>query len=259
MSDSLEPRIAPKMLARGLHASYGSKEALRNVNFSLVDKRVTAIIGPSECGKSTFVRCLNRTHELSEGAAVGGEVLLNGNNIYDRSVDPVSLRRRVGLIAKRPNVFPTMTVRENVLSGLRLNGIRPTDADEVVEHCLTRVLLWNETKDNLDQPALSLPVGDQQRVCIARMLALEPDVVLMDEPCAFLDPVATAKIEDLLRDLSETCAVLVVTHSVHQAARVSDFAAFFLLGALVEYSDTDTLFTKPRDARTEDYLTGRFG
>ncbi len=248
-----------KMHARGLHAFYGRKEALCNVTLPIIDKRVTAIIGPSECGKSTFVRCLNRMHELGEGASVRGEVLLNGSDIYASGLDPAPLRRRVGLIAKRPNVFPTMNVRENVLSGLRLNGIVPADSDEVVERCLKRVSLWIDTKDRLLEPAVSLSIGEQQRLCIARTLALEPEVILMDEPCSLLDPIATAKIEDLLRDLCDTCAVLVVTHSVQQAARVSDFAAFFLLGALVEYSDTDTLFTKPGDARTEDYLTGRFG
>ena len=250
---------SPKMHARGLHAFYGQKEALCNVTLPIVDKHVTAIMGPSECGKSTFVRCLNRMHELGEGASARGEVLLNGSDIYARGVDPVPLRRKIGLIAKRPNVFPTMTIRENVLSGLRLNGIRPRDADEVVEGCLKSVSLWPETKDKLHESALSLPVGDQQRLCIARTLALEPEVLLMDEPCSLLDPVATAKIEDLLRELCETYAILIVTHSVQQAARVSDFAAFFLLGSLVEYSDTDTLFTKPSDTRTEDYLTGRFG
>lgn len=248
-----------KMQARGLHASYGPREALCNVTLPIVDKRVTAIIGPSECGKSTFLRCLNRMHELGEGASVRGEVLLNGTDIYARGVDPAPLRRRIGLIAKRPNVFPTMTIRENVLSGLRLNGLTPGDAGEVVERCLRRVSLWTDTKDKLRDLAVSLPVGEQQRLCMARTLALEPEVLLMDEPCSLLDPIATAKIEDLLRELCETCAVLVVTHGVQQAARVSDFAAFFLLGTLVEYSDTDTLFTRPNDARTEDYLTGRFG
>ncbi len=246
-----------KMRAEGLRAWHGAHEILRGVTLPLVATRVTAIIGPSGCGKSTFLRCLNRMHEVTHGARAEGRVLLDGKDIY--ATDPVLVRRRVGMVFQRPNPFPTMSIKDNVLAGLRLNGIRPPDVDGVVEHALKRAALWDEVKDILGRSGGSLSGGQQQRLCIARCLALEPEVLLMDEPCSALDPIATAKIEELVRELRERYTTVIVTHSLQQAARVSDYTAFFYLGELVEYADTDTIFMKPSDSRTEDYITGRFG
>lgn len=248
-----------KMRAESVHAYYGAAEAIKGVSLSIVEGRVTALIGPSGCGKSTFLRCLNRMHEVIPGAYAKGKVLLDGKDIYAPGVDPVLVRRRVGMVFQKPNPFPTMSIRDNVLAGLKLNGLSANDPDSLVQRCLKQAALWDEVKDILDRSGSSLSGGQQQRLCIARCLALEPEMILMDEPCSALDPIATAKVEELIRELREKYTIAIVTHSMQQAARVSDYTAFFYLGDLVEYSDTDTIFTKPADRRTEDYLTGRFG
>jgi phosphate transport system ATP-binding protein len=248
-----------KMRTEGLRAWFGGHEVLKGVSLELLRNRVTAVIGPSGCGKSTFVRCLNRMHEVVLGARAQGRVLLDGVDIYERGVDPVRVRARVGMVFQRANPFPAMSISENVLAGLRLNGIRPSRPAEVVEHALRQAALWDEVKDVLHQSGASLSGGQQQRLCIARSLALEPEVLLMDEPCSALDPIATARIEELIHELSDRYTIVIVTHNMQQAARVAHFTAFFYLGELVEYGETDALFTRPREARTEDYITGRFG
>lgn len=248
-----------KMRAEGLHAFFGKTEALKGVNLGIVEKKVTAIIGPSGCGKSTFVRCLNRMHEVVPGARVEGQVFLDDVNIYERGTDAVRVRGRVGMVFQKPNPFPAMSIRDNVLAGLRLNGVKLRNADEMVERALGQAALWNEVKDTLDRSGASLSGGQQQRLCIARALALEPEVLLMDEPCSALDPIATSRIEELIHELGERLTIVIVTHNMQQAARVSQYTAFFYMGELVEYAETDTLFTRPRVSRTEDYITGRFG
>jgi phosphate transport system ATP-binding protein len=248
-----------KMRAKDLSAWFRDKRALAGISMPLVDRKVTAVIGPSGCGKSTFIRCLNRMHEVVSGARVAGEVLLDGKSVYGADVDPVRVRRRVGMVFQKPNPFPSMSIRDNVLAGLRLSGIQPADPDAIVEAVLQQAALWDEVKDALDRPGGALSGGQQQRLCIARCLALEPEVVLMDEPCSSLDPIATAKIEELIHDLRERYTIVVVTHSMQQAARVSDYTAFFYQGELVEYDHADVIFTRPSDPRTEDYITGRFG
>src|SRR5262245_7194191 len=247
------------MRSEGLRAWFGKSERLKGITLPLVEKRVTAIIGPSGCGKSTFVRCLNRMHEVVPGAKAQGRVLLDGADIYAPGVDPVRVRRRVGMVFQKPNPFPTMSIRENVLAGLRLNGIRPRDPEQLVEKALQQAALWDEVKDVLGRSGASLSGGQQQRLCIARSLALEPEVLLMDEPCSALDPIATSKVEELIHELRSRYTIVIVTHNMQQAARVSDYTAFFYLGELVEYAPTDDLFTKPASQRTEDYITGRFG
>jgi phosphate transport system ATP-binding protein len=253
------PRAPEKMRAEGLSAWFGAKRALKDITLPLVEGKVTAVIGPSGCGKSTFIRCLNRMHEVVPGARTEGHVLLDGRSIYAREVDPVRVRRRVGMVFQKPNPFPAMSVRDNVLAGLRLSGISPPDPNRLAEDVLRQAALWNDVKDALDRPGGALSGGQQQRLCIARCLALEPEVMLMDEPCSSLDPVATAKIEELIHELRERYTIVIVTHSMQQAARVSDYTAFFYLGELVEYDHADVIFTKPSDPRTEDYITGRFG
>jgi phosphate transport system ATP-binding protein len=250
---------APKMMAQDLMAFFGKSKALKGITMPVAAERVTAIIGPSGCGKSTFVRCLNRMHEVVPGATVAGKVLLDGVDIYAPGVDPVRVRRRVGMVFQKPNPFPTMSIRDNVLAGLRLNGLRAGDADALVEKALRQVALWDEVKDVLGRSGVSLSGGQQQRLCIARAVALEPEVILMDEPCSALDPIATAKVEELIHELGERYTIVIVTHNMQQAARVSDYTAFFYLGEIIEFADTDSLFTKPADTRTEDYITGRFG
>jgi phosphate transport system ATP-binding protein len=248
-----------KMRAEKLRAWFGKSVALKGISLPIAAEKVTAIIGPSGCGKSTFIRCLNRMHELVPGTRVEGRVLLDQADIYAPRVDAVRVRRRVGMVFQKPNPFPTMSIRENVLAGPRLNGLPVADAAELVERSLRKVALWDEVKDGLDRSGTSLSGGQQQRLCIARALALEPEVVLMDEPCSALDPIATAKVEELIHELGERYTIVIVTHNMQQAARVSDYTAFFYMGELVEFADTDTLFTQPADQRTEDYITGRFG
>ena len=248
-----------KMRAENLRASFGETRVLHGISMSIVQRRVTAIIGPSGCGKSTFIRCLNRMHEVVPKAKVEGRILLDEADIYDKSVDPVLVRRHVGMVFQKPNPFPTMSVRDNVLAGLKLNGLDRGQAESVVERRLRQVALWDEVKDHLHRSGASLSGGQQQRLCIARSLALEPDVLLMDEPCSALDPVATARVEELIHELRKDYTIAIVTHNMQQAARVSDFTAFFYLGNLVEYGETGDIFTRPREQKTEDYITGRFG
>ena len=251
---------AAKFQVSGLRAGFGINEVLRDISMDVPSMGVTAIIGPSGCGKSTLIRCLNRMHERVPSAYVQGNVRLDGSDIYAAEVDPVLLRRRVGMVFQKPNPFPHMTIQENVLAGLTLTGKRDasTDAD-VVEKALQQAALWDEVKDRLDRPGLGLSGGQQQRLCIARSLAVEPDVLLMDEPCSALDPIATARIEDLIRELKQRYTIVIVTHNMQQAARASDMTAFLLMGNLVEFSPTSQLFTSPKDSRTEDYITGKFG
>jgi len=249
-----------KFAVRELCAWFGDKRVLHGINLNIAAHEATAVIGPSGCGKSTFIRCLNRMHELVTSARMEGTIRLDGADVYDGRIDPVLLRRRVGMVFQKPNPFPSMSVRENVLAGLRLTRSLPEDGkDEILEQALSRAALWDEVKDRLDDAGVGLSVGQQQRLCIARALAVNPDVLLMDEPCSALDPIATAKIEDLIHSLKQSYTIVIVTHSMQQAARVSDRTAFFLSGNLIEFSATDRIFTSPRDSRTEDYITGKFG
>ena len=259
MSDT-SAEHAVKFQVSDLKVGFGDNEVLHGINISVPDRGVTAIIGPSGCGKSTLIRCLNRMHELVPSAFVQGSVMLDDTNIYGAAVDPVLLRRRVGMVFQKPNPFPSMSIRENVLAGLKLTGRLSTDkAYETVERALTQAALWDEVKDRLDDRGMGLSGGQQQRLCIARSLAVQPDVLLMDEPCSALDPIATARIEDLIHQLKESYTIVIVTHNMQQAARASDQTAFLLMGELVEMTPTSKLFTSPEDKRTEDYITGKFG
>ena len=253
----------PRIRVRGLDAWFGEQRALRNVSVEFADHRVTAIIGPSGCGKSTLLRCLNRMHETVPGARVAGSVLLDEQDIYARGVDAIAVRKHVGMVFQRPTPFPTMSIRDNVAAGLRVmpatKRLSRRQVDGVVEQALRRAALWDEVKDRLATSAVALSGGQQQRLCIARALATEPNVLLLDEPTASLDPLSTQKIEELLYELRRDIVVVIVTHNMQQAARVSDTTAFFLAGELIEMRDTNTLFTAPRDERTEAYVTGRFG
>lgn len=246
---------------KNLNAWFGIKQALFDINLELPDKQTTAIIGPSGCGKSTFVRCLNRMHETLPDTRVEGKVAIGDLDVYGKGVSPVWIRRRVGMVFQKPNPFPTMSIYDNVAAGLKLNGFHNRkELDQIVESSLHKAALWDEVKDDLKKKSgASLSGGQQQRLCIARALAVEPDVVLMDEPASALDPISTAKVEDLIFDLKKQYTVVIVTHNMQQAARVADFTAFFLMGNLVEFDKTETMFTKPSDKRTEDYITGRFG
>ncbi len=248
-----------RMRVEGLSVYYGKLHAVKDVTLSIRTNKATALIGPSGCGKSTFLRCLNRMHELTPGARVEGRVLLDEQDLYGTGVDPVDVRRRVGMVFQKPNPFPNMSVQDNVVAGFRLTGTRDRKVlDEVVEKSLRRAALWDEVKDSLHKRA-SLSGGQQQRLCIARALAVEPEVILMDEPCSALDPISTAKIEELIHELKDTFTIVIVTHNMQQAARVSDYTAFFYLGELIEFGETGKLFTAPEKRQTEDYITGRFG
>lgn len=243
-----------------INAWFDRHHVLRGVTLTIAPRQVTAIIGPSGCGKSTFLRCLNRMHELTPGARVRGRVLLAGADVYAPGSDPVMIRRRVGMVFQKPNPFPTMSIYENVAAGPKLAGARDRRRlDETVERSLRAAALWDEVKDRLAQPATSLSGGQQQRLCIARALAVSPEVLLMDEPCSALDPAATLRIEELARRLAEEVTIVIVTHNMQQAARVSDVAGFLLNGELVEVGATGQMFARPRDKRTQDYITGRFG
>lgn len=245
---------------QNLNAWFGGTPAIKNINLKAAYHTVTAIIGPSGCGKSTFIRCLNRLHEETPTATATGRVFLESKNIYDSMVDPVSVRRKVGMVFQKPNPFPSMSIFENVAAGLKLAGIRRQSVlKEIVEKSLRYSALWDEVKDKLHAPGTSLSGGQQQRLCIARALAVEPTVLLMDEPTSALDPISTAKIEELMVDLKKQVTIIIVTHNMQQAARTSDKTAFFLLGELVEFGDTSKVFTTPRESRTERYITGRFG
>lgn len=249
-----------------LSAWYGDMLAIKDISLSIQPQVITAIIGPSGCGKSTFIRCLNRLHEVSYGGRVAGRVFLDGQDIYDRNVDPVIIRRHIGMVFQKPSPFPTMSVFDNVAAGLKLTRLwsRRGELEEAVEHSLHQAALWDEVKDKLNQSGASLSGGQQQRLCIARAIAVQPEIILLDEPCSALDPVATLKIEDLMRNLAQEYTIIIVTHNMQQAARVSDMTAFLLMdqdraGTLVEYGATSELFANPKDKRTEDYITGRFG
>jgi phosphate transport system ATP-binding protein len=252
--------MADGIIVRQLNAWFGALHVLRDIDMAIDPGAVTAIIGPSGCGKSTFIRCLNRMHEVVPGAQTQGQVLLNGDDLYGPGVDAVQIRRRIGMVFQKPNPFPTMSVFDNVAAGLRLDGVRNhARLDEWVERALRHAALWDEVKDQLGKSGASLSGGQQQRLCIARALAVRPEVLLMDEPCSALDPIATAKIEELIVELKKDLTIVIVTHNMQQAARVSEATAFFLLGELVEFDKTPRIFTNPRDKRTEDYITGRFG
>jgi phosphate transport system ATP-binding protein len=249
-----------KLEVAGLNAWYGGKQALFDINLRYESNRVTAMIGPSGCGKSTLIRCLNRMHELVPDARVEGKVTLDGADVYGGDLDPADLRRRVGMVFQKPNPFPNMSVRDNVVAGLRLTGIRDKSRlDEVSQRCLEQVHLWPEVKDDLKRSGASLSGGQQQRLCIARALAVEPEVILMDEPCSALDPTATAKIEELIATLKQDYTVVIVTHNMQQAARVADKTAFLFLGKLIEFGETATIFENPKEELTERYITGKFG
>lgn len=248
-----------KIAVKDLNLYYGEKQALKNITIDIPEKRVTAFIGPSGCGKSTFLRVLNRMNDLIDHVKIEGEVYVDGVNIYDKSLDVVNLRKNVGMVFQKSNLFPK-TVYENIVYGPKINGIRDKKIlDEIVERTLNQAAIWDEAKDRLNENALSLSGGQQQRLCIARALAVEPEIILMDEPASALDPISTAKIEELIHQLKQEYTIVIVTHNMQQAARVSDQTAFFYLGELIEYDRTTTIFTNPSKKQTEDYVTGRFG
>jgi len=250
----------PVFEVKDVSLSYGDKQAIKNVTIDLAPKAVTAIIGPSGCGKSTFLRCLNRMHELIPRTRMTGQVLFRGQDLYGAGIDPAVIRRRVGMIFQKSNPFPTLSIADNVIVGLKLNGVRNRRVlNERLEKSLRMAALWDEVKNDLDKPGVSLSGGQQQRLCIARAIAVEPEVVLMDEPASALDPIATMKIEELIRQLSSDYTIVIVTHNMQQASRVSDLTAFFYMGQLIEFDETRKLFTNPKEKQTEDYITGRFG
>ncbi|PPF27236.1 phosphate ABC transporter ATP-binding protein [Rathayibacter tritici] len=259
--------MSKRIEVNDLNVYYSQFLAVEGVSLAIEPRTVTAFIGPSGCGKSTFLRTLNRMHEVVPGAHVEGEVLIDGNNLYGPGVDPVQVRRQVGMVFQRPNPFPTMSIRDNVLAGVKLNNrrISKSDADALVERSLQGANLWNEVKDRLDKPGSGLSGGQQQRLCIARAIAVSPDVLLMDEPCSALDPISTLAIEDLIEELKNDYTIVIVTHNMQQASRVSDRTAFFTIagtgkpGKLIEYDDTATMFSRPSVQATEDYVSGRFG
>ena len=255
-----ETVFSEKILAKDVCVAYGDNRVLHSVNLEILSNRVTALIGPSGCGKTTFLRCLNRMNDLIPTCNVEGSITMDGFDVYDKSVDVEVLRRRVGMVFQKPNPFPK-SIFENVAYGARIHGLaeNKADLDKVVEKSLRRAGLWDEVKDRLDSAGTSLSGGQQQRLCIARAIAIEPEIILMDEPCSALDPIATARIEELIHELKERYTIVIVTHSMQQAARVSDYTAFFHLGDLVEKGETATIFTNPKDERTEAYITGRIG
>lgn len=249
----------PKIRAKDLNFFYGNHQALSEVTLSIPAKHVTALIGPSGCGKSTFLRTLNRMNDLIDGTRVVGTVEIDHKNIYDKDVDPVALRKKVGMVFQKPNPFP-MSIFENIAYGPKLYGVkRKSHLDEIVERCLKKAFLWDEVKNKLNQSGMALSGGQQQRLCIARTLSVDPEIILMDEPCSALDPIATAKIEDLMLELKSDYTVVIVTHNMQQAQRASDYTGFFLMGKIIEFQDTNTLFLNPKQKETEDYISGRFG
>ncbi len=254
------PAPTPAVDAREVNIFYGAKHAVIDATLQIPARSVTAIIGPSGCGKSTFLRCLNRMHELTPGARMTGTIRLNGDDLYGRGIDPTVVRRRVGMVFQKSNPFPTMTIGDNVTVGLRLNGVRDRAfLRERMEDALRKAALWDEVKNDLGKPGISLSGGQQQRLCIARAVAVQPEVLLMDEPTSALDPIATAKVEELMSELKRNFTIIIVTHSMQQAARVADQTAFFYLGKLIEFAPTRELFSNPREKQTEAYITGRFG
>jgi phosphate transport system ATP-binding protein len=258
-AESLE-LVIPRITTKNLNVFYGEKQAIFDVNLEIAQHRVTSLIGPSGCGKSTFLRCVNRMNDTILGCKIEGEILMDGHNIYDPQVDVVLLREKIGMVFQKPNPFPK-SIYDNVTYGPKIHGLARTKAefDEIVEKSLTRAGLWKEVKNRLDEPGTSLSGGQQQRLCIARAIAVNPEVILMDEPCSALDPIATAIIEDLIDELKTNYTIVIVTHSMQQAARVSDFTAFFHLGKIVEFNSTEKIFTNPEQKQTQDYITGRFG
>ncbi|MCH2549741.1 MAG: phosphate ABC transporter ATP-binding protein PstB [Alphaproteobacteria bacterium] len=260
VNDDIKNLATTKVTANNVDVFYGDKQALEGVTLEIDTNQVTALIGPSGCGKSTFLRCLNRMNDTITSCKISGEILLDGSDIYDRSVDVVQLRARIGMVFQKPNPFPK-SIFENVAYGPRIHGMTKTKSDlrNLVESSLRRAGLWEEVKDRLDQPGTSLSGGQQQRLCIARAIAVNPEVILMDEPCSALDPIATARIEELMDELRENYTIVIVTHSMQQAARVSQKTAFFHLGIMVEDGNTEQIFTNPENQRTQDYITGRFG
>ena len=250
-----------KVSIRHLDAWFGSKQALKNINLDVKANTVTAIIGPSGCGKTTLIRCLNRMHEMTPGAGAGGQVILDGINLYDnKTVDPVIIKRRIGMVFQKPNPFPTMSIYDNVAAGLKLNGVKNKRLiNDIVKESLEDAALWNEVKNELDKPGMGLSGGQQQRLCIARALAMQPEILLMDEPTSALDPTASSKIEELVYNLKKNLTIIIVTHNMQQAARVSDYAAFMYLGELIEYGPTNQIFKNPEKELTERYISGKFG
>ncbi|MFB5598696.1 MAG: phosphate ABC transporter ATP-binding protein PstB [Nitrososphaeraceae archaeon] len=248
------------MKINDLNVGFNKKQVLRKINLDIKEKKVTAFIGPSGCGKTTLIRCLNRMHEMTPGAYVKGEIFLEDTNIYDQKVNPISIKRRIGMVFQKPNPFPTMSIFDNVASGLKLNGIKDkTLIQEIVKESLEGAALWEEVKDELNRPGVSLSGGQQQRLCIARALAMHPEVLLMDEPTSALDPIASSKIEDLVHELKKYLTIVIVTHNMQQAARVSDYTAFMYLGELIEFGQTKEIFENPKKELTERYLSGKFG
>jgi len=260
MADTMTTPAMPKITARDVSVFYGDKQALFDVNLDIYKNEVTALIGPSGCGKSTFLRCLNRMNDIIDICRITGQIQLDDVDVYDKSIDVVHLRARVGMVFQKPNPFPK-SIYDNVAYGPRIHGIgnKKSELDELVQTSLQKAGLWDEVKDRLDAPGTGLSGGQQQRLCIARAVAVQPEVILMDEPCSALDPIATAKIEELIDELRTNFTIVIVTHSMQQAARVSQKTAFFHLGNLVEHGDTDQVFTNPKDERTQGYITGRFG
>ena len=249
-----------KVQLEEVNIHFGKTHAVKDISMSFPENSVTAIIGPSGCGKSTLLRSINRMHDLVPSARVTGKILLDNGDIYDRGVDPVSIRRRVGMVFQKPNPFPAMSIYDNVVAGYKLNGrMGRNEADEIVETCLQRVALWDEVKDRLKTNAMTLSGGQQQRLCIARTIAVKPEVILMDEPASALDPISTLKIEELIEELKTRYTIIIVTHNMQQAARVSDYTAFLYIGELIECGETKKIFTTPEQKQTEDYITGRFG
>ena len=249
-----------KMIAKNVTISYGGIDAVKNVTMKFKERSVTALIGPSGCGKTTFLRCLNRMHDMTKNAKVEGKVMIDGTDLYDKSVDPIYHRRKVGMVFQKPNPFPTMSIYDNVTAGLRLNGIRDKKIlDEIVEDSLKMAYLWDEVKNDLKKAAIELSGGQQQRLCIARALAIQPEVLLMDEPASALDPIATQKIEETIMELKKDFTIIIVTHNMQQAVRVSDYTGFMYLGELVEFRETKKLFTDPKNELTAKYVQGQFG
>lgn len=264
--DSLETERLPvderkyKMIAENVSVYYDGIEAIKNVTMKFKERTVTSLIGPSGCGKTTFLRCLNRMHDMTKSAKVVGKILLDGLDLYSKDIDPIYHRRKVGMVFQKPNPFPTMSIYDNVAAGLRLNGIKDKKIlDDIVEDSLKMAYIWDEVKDKLKKPAMELSGGQQQRVCIARALAIQPEVLLMDEPASALDPIATQKIEETIRELAKEFTIIIVTHNMQQAVRVSDYTAFMYLGELIEFDETRTLFTQPKNELTAKYVKGQFG
>jgi phosphate transport system ATP-binding protein len=258
--EALVESVKHKVSIENVDGWYGTKRAIKGINLKVKEKTVTAFIGPSGCGKTTLLRCLNRMHEMTPGARVDGRIIVDGINIYDKSIDAVIIRRRIGMVFQKPNPFPTMSIFENVAAGLRLNGVNnKTIITEIVEESLKNAALWDEVKNELHNPGMSLSGGQQQRLCIARALAMQPEVLLMDEPTSSLDPLGSSKIEELVRTLKDSVTIIIVTHNMQQAARVSDFTAFMYLGDMIEYGATNQIFMKPEKELTERYISGKFG